>query len=185
MFKRNKNTEINTCELTNSEFGCSCNRDKKCQYENTCKQLMLEEEIYRLNRQLDLERDLHTNYKIYYAHHLWKYGTEIEKYEIDLIKTMFPTSTIINPNGVIKQQREEPEIMKDCLLTVEECDIIVFSSINGMVGKGVVEEVNKAKETDKRIYYIQSNKLVETEYCRFNVIKNSDSNRIYAIVSNV
>ena len=104
MFKKNRNLccdslkKDNTYELTNSEFGCGCNRDKKCQYENTCKQLMLEEEIYRLNRQLAIEKDLHTKYKIYYAHHLWKYGTEIEQYEIYLIKNKFPASTIINPN---------------------------------------------------------------------------------------
>lgn len=191
MFKKNRNECCNVLkkdvayELTNSEFGCSCNRDKKCKYENTCKQLMLEDEIYRLKRQLLIEKDLHSNYKIYYAHHLWKYNTEIEKYEIELIKNMFPVSTIINPNGSIEQNREESIIMKDCLLNVEDCDIIVFSSINGVVGKGVVDEVNKAKETGKRIYFIHSNHLSEAKYCKFKVIESSDSNRIYAIVSNV
>ena len=185
MFKKNKNTEINTYELTNSEFGCGCNRDKKCQYENTCKQLMLEEEIYRLKRQLSIEKDLHTNYKIYYAHHLWKYGTEIEQYEIALIKNMFPVSTIINPNGDIKQEREESDIMTDCLNIIENCDILAFSCVNGIVGKGVVDEVTKANEIGKRIYFIHSNRLVEAEYCKFNVIENSNSNRVYATVSNV
>ena len=27
-----------------------------------------------------------SNLNIYYAHHQWKYGTEIEEYELDLIK---------------------------------------------------------------------------------------------------
>lgn len=131
------------------------------------------------------EKDLNTNYKIYYAHHLWKYGTEIEKYEIDIIKTMFPASIVINPNGAIEQNKEQSEIMNDCLLTVEDCDIIVFSSVNGMVGKGVVDEINKAKELNKRIYLIQDNTLKDAECCKFKVIENSNSNRIYAIVSNV
>lgn len=191
MFKKNRNPCCDalkkdiTYKLTNSEFGCGCNRDKKCQYENTCEKMMLEEEIYRLNRKLSIKKDLHNNYKIYYAHHLWKYDTEIEKYEIDIIKTTFPASTIINPNGVIEQQREETEIMKDCLLTVEDCDILVFSGVNGMVGKGVADEVNKAKELNKRIYLIQANTLKDAEYCKFKVIENSNSNRIYATVSNV
>lgn len=191
MFKKNRNECYDamkkdiTYELTNSEFGCGCNRDKKCQYENTCEKMMLEEEIYRLKRKLSIEKDLHTNYKIYYAHHLWKYNTEIEKYEIDLIKTKFPASTVINPNGVIEQDREESEIMKDCLFTIEDCDMIAFSCVNGMVGKGVVDEVNKAKELKKRIYFIHDNSLKEAGYCKFKLIENSNTNRIYAIVSNV
>ena len=184
MFK-NKHKESEEYKLHNWEFGCSCNRDKSCQYENTCKQMRLEDEISKLERQLTHERDLHTNYKIYYAHHLWKYNTEIEKYEVDLIQTTFPASTIINPNGVIKQEREESDIMKDCLLSVEDCDILVFSSVNGVVGKGVVDEVNKAKELKKRIYFIHANQLNESEYCKFKVIEDSKSNRVYAIVSNI
>lgn len=184
MFKK-KSEECNTYKLTNSEFGCGCNRDKNCQYENTCKQLMLEDEIYKLKRQLEKEKDLHSNYKIYYAHHMWKYNTEIEKYEIDLIKTAFPSSTIINPNGSIEQDREESVIMKDCLLTIEDCDIIAFSSVSGVVGKGVTDEVNRAKELKKRVYFIHSNTLKEAEYCKFNVIENSNNNRLYATVSNV
>ena len=40
MFKRNRNPCCDslkkdiTYELTNSEFGCGCNRDENCQYEN-------------------------------------------------------------------------------------------------------------------------------------------------------
>lgn len=184
MFKKNI-IKADTYELENWEFGCKCNRDKNCQYENTCKQMMLEDEISKLKHQLDYEKDIHTNYKIYYAHHLWKYGTEIEQYEIELIKAKFPSATIINPNEAIKQEQEETEIMKDCLLSVEDCDILVFSSVNGIVGKGVVDEVNKAKELKKRIYYIYANVLKNAEYCRLNVIENSKSNRVYAIVSNV
>ena len=36
-------------------------------------------------------------YNIYYAHHQWKYGTQIEQYELDLIKRYFPGDTIFNP----------------------------------------------------------------------------------------
>ena len=36
-------------------------------------------------------------YNTYYAHHQWKYGTQIEQYEIDLIKRYFPGDAIFNP----------------------------------------------------------------------------------------
>lgn len=36
-------------------------------------------------------------YNTYYAHHQWKYGTQIEQHEIDLIKRYFPSDTIFNP----------------------------------------------------------------------------------------
>ena len=75
--------------------------------------------------------------------------------------------------------------MTDCLNIIENCDILAFSCVNGIVGKGVVDEVTKAKEIGKRIYFIHSNRLVEAEYCKFNVIENSNSNRVYATVSNV
>ena len=84
--------------------------------------------------------------KIYYAHHLWKYNTDIEKYELDIIKRYFPNSEIINPNGHIEQGREESMIMKDCLEIIESCNILIFSSVNGVVGRGVVDEFNKASK---------------------------------------
>ena len=36
-------------------------------------------------------------YNTYYAHHQWKYGTQIEQYEIDLIKRYFLGDAIFNP----------------------------------------------------------------------------------------
>ena len=50
--------------------------------------------------------------KIYYAHHLWKYNTPIEEYELNVINRYFPYHTIINPNGHIEQGIEESKIMK-------------------------------------------------------------------------
>ena len=120
--------------------------------------------------------------KIYYAHHLWKYDTDIEKYELDLIKRYFPYDEIINPNGYIEQCREESEIMIDCLSTIEDCNILIFSSINGVVGKGVVDEFNKAVELGLHIYYIMNDILCNAENYGFK-LTNSGNNRLYAIVS--
>ena len=50
--------------------------------------------------------------KIYYAHHLWKYGTPIEDYEIECIKKKFEDAEIINPRTLLPQDKPESEIMQ-------------------------------------------------------------------------
>ena len=40
---------------------------------------------------------------IYYHHHIWKYNTEEERKEINIINNKFNNSLIINPNGWISQ----------------------------------------------------------------------------------
>lgn len=120
--------------------------------------------------------------KIYYAHHLWKYNTKIEEYELEVINRYFPNAEIINPNGYIKQDREESIIMKDCLEVIENCNILIFSSVNGVVGRGVVNEFNKASKLGLPIYYIMDNILYDARPYSFK-LTNSGNNRLYAIVS--
>lgn len=120
--------------------------------------------------------------KIYYAHHIWKYDTEIETYELNLIVKNFSNAEIINPNRVVNQNRSETDIMSDCFNYVRNCDAIIFSSLSGIVCKGVVDEVTLAKNLNKKVYYIFNNSIKLVPYINFEVIKNSDSNRIYAIV---
>lgn len=115
--------------------------------------------------------------KIYYAHHMWKYNTPIEEYEIGLIRKAFPSATIINPNTDIQQDREEAEIMADCIALVESCDVTVFSSLNGVIGKGVFEEVEKSKA----VYYIFKNAVTPFNGT-LEIIPDSDTARVYAIV---
>ena len=45
--------------------------------------------------------------KIYYAHHVWKYGTPIEDYELECIKKKFDSAEIINPRTSLPQDRPE------------------------------------------------------------------------------
>lgn len=120
--------------------------------------------------------------KIYYAHHLWKYNTKIEEYELEVIKRYFPNAKIINPNGYIEQGREESIIMKDCLEVIENCNILIFSSVNGVIGRGVFNEFNKASKLGLPIYYIMDNILYDTKEYSFKLI-NSGSNGLYATVS--
>jgi hypothetical protein len=119
--------------------------------------------------------------KVYYAHHQWKYGTKIEEYELDLIKKAFPEAEIINPNGAIDQVMTVEQIMNECFRYVLDSDVVVFSSVSGVVGKGVFDEVNVGKETGKSLYYIYANRLVRS-VGDFEIIQNSETRRIYAIV---
>jgi hypothetical protein len=119
--------------------------------------------------------------KIYYAHHLWKYNTPIEEYELEVIKRYFSNVEIINPNGYIEQCREEAVIMKDCLKVIENCNILIFSSVNGVVGRGVVDEYNKASKLGLPIYYIMNDILYDARGYGFE-LTNSGNNRLYAIV---
>ena len=123
-------------------------------------------------------------YNIYYAHHQWKYGTKIEKYELDLIKKYFPNATIFNPSTdlIIQPGETEEDIMWQCLQTVRNSDILVFSSMDGVIGTGVYHEIAEAKERDKIIFYIYKNALQPT----FTISKLDDdirSDRVYGTVS--
>jgi hypothetical protein len=124
--------------------------------------------------------------KIYYAHHIWKYNTEIEKYEIDLIKKYFPTDILLNPNGDLGYTENsgltETEIMKICLDT--KYDVLVFSSMDGVVGHGVYNEVNHAIKLHKDIYYLNNNIITHITKVEWKLL-NLDNNRLFAIIQNM
>lgn len=118
---------------------------------------------------------------IYYAHHQWKYGTKIEEYELDLIKKNFPNAVIFNPATELKiEGKSEYEIMEECLKIVEKSDIVIFSCMDGMIGIGVYEEVERAKDAGKLVLCISQNRL-RTE---FIILESPEfnSDRLYARV---
>jgi hypothetical protein len=117
---------------------------------------------------------------IYYAHHQWKYGTEIEKYELDLIKRYFPNAVIFNPATDLKVDgRDEDDIMDECLDTVRNSDIVVFSSMDGVVGKGVWLEVREALSANKLVLYIHEDRLNSNAYLD-RVLNRTD--RVYGSI---
>lgn len=122
---------------------------------------------------------------IYYAHHLYKYGTKVEEYELDLIRKQLPQFEILNPNGDIihADLTDEGKIMEKCLSEISRNDVevLVFSSLNGVVGKGVFDEVNHALSLGKPVYYICSNTVERYYDSNFTVI--NESRRVYAIVN--
>lgn len=119
--------------------------------------------------------------KIYYAHHLWKYGTEIEKYELEVIKSRFPDVAIINPATDVSQFGTSEEIMVKCFKAVKSCNSIVFSSVDGIIGKGVFDEVALGASLNKPIYYILNNQLLEFRGSLETILKGT-SKRIFATV---
>ena len=123
--------------------------------------------------------------RIYYAHHQWKYGTAIEKYELDLIKSTFgDNAEIVNPSMFLYLFGEsEEEIMRKCTDEVILSDILVFSSVDGVIGKGVYTEIDTAVDFGKDIYYICQN-CVTTNY-GISKIENPTTDRVYAIVKQI
>lgn len=121
-------------------------------------------------------------YDIYYAHHQWKYNTRVERYEYELIRRYFPHAHICDPSRCLNiTGLTEPEIMDLCLKTVKETDILVFSSMDGVIGTGVYHEVEEAQRIGKLVLYIFHNKL----YSNFEIIRDfglNDNDRLYAIV---
>lgn len=120
--------------------------------------------------------------KVYYAHHIWKYNTKIEQYELGLIQKYFPYAEIINPNNLVNQSQIEESIMADCFDYVRDCDVIVFSSLSGVVGKGVVDEVELGYSLHKAVFYIINNIIKAIPSVEFEKIEDSKNNRVYAVV---
>lgn len=123
--------------------------------------------------------------KIYYAHHMYKYNTKVEEYELSLIKKTFPKGTVINPNGFFSfsPQESEESIMQSCLETIHKSDALVFSSMSGVVGVGVFTEVNFAISLKKPVYYIQNNKITKCSQVMFQITDEGD--RVYAIIKKI
>ena len=111
----------------------------------------------------------------YYAHSVLKYNTDVERYETSLIP-----GTFINPNGNVDQTQSESEIMKDCFRLIDMCQDLVFSSVDGVIGKGVADEIMYAFMKNMPIYYIFGNKLNKIKTIVIKPIENSKSRRIYA-----
>lgn len=100
-------------------------------------------------------------YDIYYAHHQWKYNTLEENYELDLIQRYFPNANIFNPSHDLKHTAADGEetVMAECLDTVRNSDILVFSSLDGCVGTGVYHEVKEAQKAGRLVFYIWQDAL--------------------------
>lgn len=124
--------------------------------------------------------------RVYYAHHTWKYGTPIEEYELQVIRNCFEYEEgfeIVNPKETLPQDKAEHEIMKKAYETIRECDVLVFSTLSGMIGHGVFNEVILALNLDIPVFCIVGDDCFQITYDSFyhKIIFNGD-NRVYALV---
>ena len=127
--------------------------------------------------------------KIFYSHHCYKYGTPIEEYEMELIRSGTPIEevTIINPKNALPQDAPESVIMEDAFSIIANCDALVFSTVSGMIGRGVFDEVIYALNHGKPVYEIYGDDIIEVEGILafesriYRLIFNGD-NRRYAIL---
>lgn len=127
--------------------------------------------------------------KIFYSHHCYKYGTPIEDYEIELIRDGMKESdlTVINPRISLPQDAPESVIMETAFNTIKDCDALVFSTVSGMIGHGVFDEVVFALNNGISVYEIYGNDIIEIDsilefenrIC--SLIFNGD-NRRYAVL---
>lgn len=139
--------------------------------------------------------------KVYYAHHKMKYNTEIEKYELELIASKMKQEEyirgnhnekllrldspleIINPNGYIPQDISEKEIMKMCLKCIStECDALVFSAINGVIGFGVWQEINEAFATGRKVYYIYKGDIIRLYDFKYKLVDYGRNWKMFASI---
>lgn len=120
--------------------------------------------------------------KIFYSHHQWKYGTKIEQYELDLIKSVYPDADIFNAATDVAQDQDEEVIMRECLKNVKESQLLIYSSVDGCIGKGVYREIKRALEYSIPVLYLFHNQLLPRSNQVRNIIKfdNPVSDRIYA-----
>lgn len=122
-------------------------------------------------------------YDIYYAHHQWKYNTQVESYELELIRRYFPNARIFNPSVDLTHTKEDGEevVMAECLETVRSSDILIFSSMDGCIGTGVYQEIEEARKKGKLVLYIFHDALLTD----FEVIKRvpfERTDRLYATI---
>lgn len=120
--------------------------------------------------------------KIYYAHHVWKYGTSIENYELECIMRKFQDAEIINPHIVLPQGKPESEILQVAYNTIKNCDVLVFSTVSGMIGHGVFNEIAVAVNSGIEVYQLHGNTCYRVDDASLKSIIFSGDNRVYALL---
>ena len=120
--------------------------------------------------------------KIYYAHSRLIYGSPLENYNIQAIRRILahePVIEIINPSE-FDQSNPTDTIMKRCLALVDDCDMLVFSTIDLNIGLGIYREIEHAEICDKDIYLLWENRLWWTD--RWSISLNPYDKLFYASI---
>ena len=124
--------------------------------------------------------------KVYYAHHQWKYNTPIEAYELDVIKNNFQGYDIFNPSIDLTFDKNNPPhddiIMLECFNAIRECQYLVFTSLSGVIGKGVFKEIKYARSQKIPVYYLTNNEIIQYLKSPIMECDENKTNKIYATV---
>ena len=97
--------------------------------------------------------------KIYYAHAICLYGTEIEQEEIKLIKSHFPNCQITDPGSYEGNLEKKLEGMTYCYDLIKLCDGLVFSKLIGKVTSGVGLEITFSLTQKISVYLLENTKF--------------------------
>ena len=121
--------------------------------------------------------------KIYYAHSQWEYGTPLEDYNLQIIRSAFPSAEIYNPSKFVDEIASEGEIMLSCFEKIEQSYLVVFSTLSGVVGRGVTQELLFAESAGKPIYQIYDGKVhLQQEVKIYPIDGEEASGRTFGVV---
>ncbi len=89
--------------------------------------------------------------KVYYAHSIKIYDTEVEEEEYSFLREKY--ENVFNPNTEIEYKKEEG--MRPYLDVVITSDLIICSEFEGYIGKGVFREVEFALRNNIPVYCLR------------------------------
>ena len=118
---------------------------------------------------------------IYYAHSMEIYNTKIEKKEFDTIYDKFQNENIyiINPATWIAQNMNGHDAMQQCFKFIDISDCIVFTTLeDGIIGKGVYEEISYALKNKKKIFILKDDMIIRflnIHFKKIDIIYNKTS----------
>ena len=101
--------------------------------------------------------------RIFYSHHCWKYNTPMEEFEMELIRDGTPVDdvVVVNPRVSLPQGAPESVILEAAYELIKSCDALVFSTVSGVIGHGVFNEVLCALNNKKPVYEIIGTEIYE------------------------
>ncbi|MHA1344708.1 MAG: hypothetical protein ACTSQG_12020 [Promethearchaeota archaeon] len=110
--------------------------------------------------------------KVYYAHSIRIYDTEIEEKEYSFLREKY--ENVFNPNTEIEYKIEEG--MKPYLDAVKASDLIIYLEFEGFVGKGVFREVELALINNIPVYCLRQDngKFILLEVISVKLINEND-----------
>ena len=119
--------------------------------------------------------------RVYYGHHQWKYGTKVEEFEIEMIRTSFPKMSIFNPATDLKTDGlSEDEIRRQHLKEIDDSDLVVFTTMDGYIDKDTLSEIEHAQLCKKVVLWFVGGEF-RTNF-EIDVILTPISDRLYATV---